>query len=134
MVATHGRFAEGIINSFQMILGKQENFSVLCAYAGEEEEALEKVVRKIVMERKADKDLIIITDLFGGSVNNEFMKYLNVPGVYLITGLSLPLLLELYANQERESKEMIRLSIMSAQSNLKFCNELLKERENEEEF
>mgnify|MGYP000114295054 CR=1 FL=1 len=83
LLASHGKFAEGILGSFQMILGDAPNITVLCAYTKENEETLEHTVKKIICERNRKEDLIVVTDVFGGSVNNEFMKYLNEPGVYL---------------------------------------------------
>ena len=134
LLASHGKFAEGILGSFQMILGDAPNITVLCAYTKENEETLEHTVKKIICERNRKEDLIVVTDVFGGSVNNEFMKYLNGPGVYLVTGMNLPLLLELYSNQNMESRDMIRLAIASAQNNLKFCTDLLQVKGEEEEF
>lgn len=134
LLASHGKFAEGILGSFQMILGDAPNITVLCAYTKEKEEPLEHTVKKIICERNRKEDLIVVTDVFGGSVNNEFMKYLNEPGVYLVTGMNLPLLLELYSNQNMESRDMIRLAIASAQNNLKFCTDLLQVKGEEEEF
>ena len=134
LLASHGKFAEGILGSFQMILGYAPNITVLCAYTKENEETLEHTVKKIICERNRKEDLIVVTDVFGGSVNNEFMKYLNEPGVYLVTGMNLPLLLELYSNQNMESRDMIRLAIASAQNNLKFCTDLLQVKGEEEEF
>ena len=134
LLASHGKFAEGILGSFQMILGDAPNITVLCAYTEANEETLEHTVKKIICERNRKEDLIVVTDVFGGSVNNEFMKYLNEPGVYLVTGMNLPLLLELYSNQNMESRDMIRLAIASAQNNLKFCTDLLQVKGEEEEF
>lgn len=134
LLASHGKFAEGILGSFQMILGDAPNITVLCAYTKKNEETLEHTVKKIICERNRKEDLIVVTDVFGGSVNNEFMKYLNEPGVYLVTGMNLPLLLELYSNQNMESRDMIRLAIASAQNNLKFCTDLLQVKGEEEEF
>ncbi|MBF8808449.1 MAG: PTS mannose/fructose/sorbose transporter subunit IIAB [Enterococcus lacertideformus] len=41
-----------------------------------------------------------MTDLFGGSVNNEFLQYIDQPNIYLIAGLNLPLLIEIVTKFE----------------------------------
>ena len=51
LLASHGKFAEGILGSFQMILGDAPNITVLCAYTKENEETLEHTVKKIICER-----------------------------------------------------------------------------------
>lgn len=52
--------------------------------------------------RYKDKEIIVLTDLFGGSVNNEFLQYINQDHVYLVAGLNLPLLIELVSRLDAE--------------------------------
>ena len=133
LIATHSVFADGIKNAMELVTGEQNSVSTLCAYTNDMTE-VETPIKEIIDALCDDEELIVTTDIFGGSVNNEFMKYLNEPGVYLVTGMNLPLLLELYSNQNMESRDMIRLAIASAQNNLKFCTDLLQVKGEEEEF
>ena len=80
-------------------------------------------VRAIVDAKKPEEDLIIVTDVFRGSVNNEFMNYTDRSGIYVIAGMNLALLLELQVNQDMDSVTMIRAAIRSAQETILFCNE-----------
>ncbi len=52
--------------------------------------------------RYKDKEIIVLTDLFGGSVNNEFLQYINQDHVYLVAGLNLSLLIELVSQLDAE--------------------------------
>ena len=122
VIATHGNFAAGILDSLELIMGKQKNFEAFCAYRDGENDIKERV-RRLIESKKPDEDLIVVTDLFRGSVNNEFMGYTEVPGVYVVAGMNLALLLELQVNQDEDTPAMIRGAIQTAQETIVYCNE-----------
>lgn len=122
VIATHGNFAAGILDSLELIMGKQENFEAFCAYRDGENDIKERV-RRLIESKKPDEDLIVVTDLFRGSVNNEFMGYTDVPGVYVVSGMNLALLLEMQVNQDEDTPAMIRDAIRTAQETIVCCNE-----------
>lgn len=73
ILATHGNFAAGIQTSLALICGETKNVECLCAYM-EQPYDLAKTVKDI-LKNNQQNELIVITDLFGGSVNNEFFNY-----------------------------------------------------------
>ena len=82
-----------------------------------------------------DEELIVTTDIFGGSVNNEFMKYLTRPNIHLIAGVNLPLLFELIMNLESENTvQMIENAVQNAREQLQYCNPLMQCSVVEESF
>ena len=124
LLATHGNFAAGILNAAELILGKIENVQVLCAYLDPAENFSEKA--KTVVSSIAEGDeMIVVTDIFGGSVNNEFIKYLDHQGMYLISGLNLPLLIELVLSQENDTEKMISEIISQMSKQICYCNRLV---------
>ena len=50
------------------------------------------------MKENQDNELIIFTDLLGGSINNIFLKYIDSENVYLIAGVNLAILIEIVNN------------------------------------
>jgi fructoselysine and glucoselysine-specific PTS system IIA component len=130
LIATHGTFAEGIKCALELILGKQENVFTLCAYTDEISE-VETPVKNIINSLKEDEELIVATDVFGGSINNEFMKYISLPNIYLVCGTNLPLLFEIVMNMENtEPDKLITQSIKTAQEQIQYCNLLLNKKNN----
>lgn len=110
LLATHLSFAKAILESLEFIVGEQESVESLCAYTPEVPDlaiAVEEYVKKIL----PGDEIIVVTDVYGGSVNNEFMKYIDHPGIYLVSGLSLPLLIELVTNMELKISEQIQTAI-----------------------
>lgn len=135
LMATHGKFADGIKSSIEIILGKFNNLETLSCYT-EENFSLEKEINRII-EKHKDKELIVVTDIFGGSVNNSFMEKTDSnPNLYVVCGLNLSLMLELLGEQEEHetADELIRTAILNSADAVKYCNlELQKNKEIEDE-
>ena len=135
IIATHGLFAEGIKNSIEIILGKFENLSTLSCYT-DSNFNLKKEIDEI-LKKYNNKEVIVITDIFGGSVNNLFMEEIPLnKNIHLITGLNLPLVLNLLGEQENYliPEELIQNSMGISSDAVKYCNlELIKTSKNEDE-
>ena len=135
IIATHGLFAEGIKNSIEIILGKFENLSTLSCYT-DSNFNLKKEIDEI-LKKYNNKEVSVITDIFGGSVNNLFMEEIPLnKNIHLITGLNLPLVLNLLGEQENYliPEELIQNSMEISSDAVKYCNlELTKTSKNEDE-
>lgn len=75
LVATHGRFAEGIRETMQFIMGDEGTVDVLNAYTSQEFD-MHKEAERLVNNLGAGDELIVAADLFGGSVANAFVQYM----------------------------------------------------------
>ena len=126
LIATHSVFADGIKNAMELVTGEQNSVSTLCAYTNDMTE-VETPIKEIIDALCDDEELIVTPDIFGGSVNNEFMKYLSKSNIYLIAGVNLPLLFELIMNLESENTvQMIETAVKNARKQLQYCNPLIQ--------
>ena len=94
VIATHAMFSEGIASSLKMIFGDAVPVECITAYVDlsvDYQDKLEKIVSEHDYEHA---ELVVLTDILGGSVNNEFMGLLGWHNFHLITGLNLALLFE----------------------------------------
>lgn len=133
LLASHGDLADGIYSSLKIIVGEQNNISTLCAYK-EEEFDLQKEISNILINLQKEDKLIVITDIFGGSVNNEFMNNLQSKNFYLIAGLNLPLVMELITIQNEDDIEgMIKSALENSKDSIKYCNPIIESMYIEEE-
>lgn len=135
LFASHGFFADGIRHALELIIGKRTNLSTLCAYTDKNVDIKDQI--REVVERTAPHELIVITDLFGGSVNNEFMNLLrDHPRIYLISGLNLPLIVELVTMSEavEDTNLLITKALQNAKASMQFCNLSLQKETVDEEF
>lgn len=95
LVATHERFASGIMETLKLIMGENEDISEISAYV-EPGFDMQKEAEKKIHELDEEDELIIVADIMGGSVANVFSSYIQSEKVHIITGLNLPLLISLW--------------------------------------
>lgn len=135
IVASHAHFASGIVESIGLLSGERENVHALSMYVDGNED-LVKEAAAILDGFAADDEVVVCTDLFGGSVNNEFTKIVQTrPRTYLVTNMNLPLLIQLlFSDESAPVEEAIRAIVAADDTRVKFVNDLLVDDEEEEEF
>lgn len=123
--ASHGTLARGVLDSVELILGKQTDISTLCAYVEEQRDLTEQIAE--LMQRIPDEDEIVaITDIFAGSVNNEFVRFLQRPRFHLVAGLNLPLVIDLLiSGDEPDTRKLIEEALISSRESIQYCNDTI---------
>ena len=131
LIATHGTMGKGIVNTLEIILGKQDNLSYIAGYTEECREPGEEILRFV--QENQDTDVVIFTDLFGGSVNNAAMPLSQRDNVFLVTGVNLALVMEvLLADQETETQEVIENALVSGREAIQYFHQNLVVSEEED--
>jgi mannose/fructose-specific phosphotransferase system component IIA len=134
LLATHGHFASGIKSALEIIVGEQENLQTIDAYVDETnfEEQLDAYLSTINMD---EDTLLVITDLFGGSVNQKIIDKLQNENVHIVTGLNLPLLLELQMlNEEDCTKENIASIVEKSKQQVQSISAIAVDDEDDFDF
>ena len=132
LLATHGKLAEGLKSAITLIVGEQDDITFINAYVGDLN--FEEELVKYLAEITDEDTLIVMTDLFGGSVNQTILRKLELNKSYLITGVNLAVLLELaLMDAENISKETILQTVQSGKDQLMLV-EMDEEPEEEEDF
>lgn len=132
IIATHGRFASGILQSAELILGKQDDIAAICCYVEKGIDYANVINNEIDKALSEYDQLIVITDLLGGSVNNEFVKRINEKKLILLTGLSLPLLLEILNARNNLNIQKAEEIATQVGSYTMCCNSKILEFENDD--
>ncbi|GEL67032.1 PTS sugar transporter subunit IIA [Marinilactibacillus psychrotolerans] len=134
ILASHGNFATGILSSLELICGKNDNIVTIDAYMTADYN-LNDEISKIMNENKGN-ELIVVTDIFGGSVNNEFLNYIHTENFYLIAGMNLPLVIELATQLEHTDSitALIKQALENSIMTIQFCNETIQNETEEEDF
>lgn len=83
LVATHGRFASGIMETFKLIMGENEDISEISAYV-EPGFDMQKEAEKKIHELNEEDELIIVADIMGGSIANTFSSYIQSEKIHII--------------------------------------------------
>ncbi|MBU3160046.1 mannose/fructose/sorbose PTS transporter subunit IIA [Clostridium frigoris] len=134
IVGTHGSFSKQILRSSEMIFGKQENVSSVTFETGE---GLEDLVEKYKSEsEKLDcKDgILFLVDLFGGSPFNAASKIvIENDNMDVLTGINLPMLLEIYGSRECSNlEELVSIGKKAGAEGIKSLREVLSQPDDEE--
>lgn len=135
IIASHAHFAAGINESVSLLSGERDNVRTLSMYVDGNND-LAVAAAKMLDETPEGDDLVVCTDLFGGSVNNEFTDIVQRrPNTYLVTNMNLPLLIQLlFAEEGRDTAEVIREICAADDTRVKFVNDLIEDTEDDEEF
>ena len=122
VIATHAMFSEGIASSLKMIFGDAVPVECITAYVDLSVDYQDKL-EKIVYEHA---ELVVLTDILGGSVNNEFMGLLDKYNFHLITGLNLALLFEVVTCPAEDLTANLPSIVEQAREHIVLCNELVE--------
>ena len=94
LLISHGEFAQALKESLKMITGERDDlFAVGLAYDDGPESFTAKLETRL-LEMKAYDEIIVFTDLLGGSPGNAAVaKFMRDEKVSIISGMNFPMLL-----------------------------------------
>ena len=126
IIATHHNLAKGLKDTLNYISPNTAEIIDLNAYV--DDETLENSIDQALNEFSRDEQIIVLTDMMGGSVNQGFAKRLSDYNIELISGVNLPVALSLILSlgDEEVSSEMIRQTIEEARQQLVYVNDTLE--------
>lgn len=102
LLMSHGNFAKAAIDSAELIVGKQTNFETLGVYTVDDVEVLKEEMLQKVSSLDISKGLVVLTDIIGGTPINLASQLLSQDGVIVVSGLNLPMLLEVLMNRGQQ--------------------------------
>ncbi|WP_080796537.1 PTS sugar transporter subunit IIA [Corynebacterium pacaense] len=134
IIASHGHFASGLAHTIELVSNKKEMFHVLDAYS--ENIPVADEVAAVMAEIDPDDELVILTDLLGGSVNQEFaLVAQRRPNTTVIAGANVALALQLALHPERKppTEERINTYIEQARKAIVHVNQVSTEMDDDDE-
>lgn len=94
ILISHGGMAAGVREAAEMIAGEQENMIVLGLYPGDTPEAFAKKLEQAIEELEQPGQVLILSDVHAGTPSNMADLMALEKGVFCISGINLPLLLD----------------------------------------
>ena len=76
LIATHGYLADGVKSSINILCGEKSEVTYLNAYV--EDGDIKENIKDFFNEYKPEDEVILFTDLYGGSVIQIFAVYINM--------------------------------------------------------
>ncbi|MCT6821453.1 MAG: hypothetical protein M3Z91_00685 [Lactobacillus apis] len=133
ILVSHGKLAKGMKDTVEMIAGQQENLEAYEAYEnGTSDDSFINDLKNSLTLSKND-DVIIVTDVLGGSVNNEATQLLkDHPNLTILTGMNLPLIITLVTTVNSGiSDEKVSEAIDEGKKGVLSVNKLMTEDDDE---
>ncbi len=99
VLASHGEFAEGIMQSGSMIFGEQENVKAVTLMPSEGPDDLKAKIIAAVESFDQQDEVLFLVDLWGGTPFNQANTLFeeHKDSWAIVSGLNLPMLIEAYA-------------------------------------
>lgn len=127
LVIGHGRFAEGIKSVANIIVGDLSEVTFMNTYVDDIDFHVE-----LDNYFSENKNVLVLTDLFGGSVNQAITQYITKVNIDVITGINIPLILEILISNTTGNNLDFRQIISSAKEQIVYVNDMLENLNNEE--
>lgn len=129
LLVTHGNLGQELLNTCEMIAGKQENAAAIGLFYDDDINELSKKVSEKIGQLDQGDGVIVFTDLYGGSPNSHTAVNLKTQSFQQITGANMPMLLECFSMRGSMSAgELASYVKEQGTAGIKFINELIKIR------
>lgn len=100
IVSGHGQLSTGLLDAFEMIFGHDDKIIAVPFLKGEGIPQLQDKYQT-VMDKFPDEPILFLVDVFGGTPYNSAVQLVfNNPLADVVTGVNLPMLLEIAAIKE----------------------------------
>lgn len=125
VIATHGLMADGMKDSVAFITGIKDSIQAISFFT--QDLNYQQVVSDVFKDKKEEDEIIIFTDIYYGSVCQQFMPYLGLSNVHMISGINLPLILEIIMTSSELNADLLKNIIISSREQLAYVDPLPQE-------
>jgi len=117
ILASHGEFAKGILQSAAMIFGEQENVQAVTLMPSEGPDDIKAKIKDSIKSFDNQDEVLILVDLWGGTpfnqANSLFEEHKDKWAI--VAGMNLPMVIEAYSSRSSmESAQKIAAHILKA--------------------
>ena len=127
-IATHGRYAEGIVSGLNLLIGEDHCVTPICAYCDNIGSTADLAIRfnEIALAASSrGNELILFTDMSGGSVNNTAVQMMvEYPHVHVVSGANLIMLMEFCMSECSDTAQRLADAIAAATDAMQYMNTL----------
>lgn len=133
VTASHHKMAEGLRDTLAFVSGGIQEVKTLAAYV--DNSPVEEAVEELMNGFEADDEVVILTDLTSGSVNQQFFRYRNRPHTHIVSGMNLPLAFQIAMEPQGEyiSIDRMREIVEESRNEIRYVNDIADDGDDEDE-
>lgn len=121
LLASHGYLAQGMKSSLEILMGANDRIECLCAYVDDDTRDVAALIDAWMESKDPADTWFVVTDIFGGSINNEFIQRQAAGSFTLIAGMNLPLLVEMVTQLDTLDEGKAKAAVEGSRSFIQLC-------------
>ncbi len=136
IIATHGDAAAPLLDTAQLIVGRQTNVCAVAFLPGENVDSLITKFKEQLPDLILDDGVLFLVDIYAGSpFNAASLLAINKPNWDVVTGVNIPMLVNLFMERDEitDYDQLIVTTISMAKQGVKSLKLSLKNNNNPEE-
>ena len=102
VLVSHGRLAEELRLALEHVVGPQEHVATVCIGPEDDMEMRRADIQACISSVDGGDGVVLLTDMFGGTPSNLAISLMDRPGVEVIAGVNLPMLVKLAKVRNRQ--------------------------------
>lgn len=95
LIVTHGGLARELVDAAGVILGERPDFRVVTLDWNDSLEEARRKVRSVLAELEPDSEILILTDMYGGTPYHVASGLAEPGRIEVVTGVNLPMVVRL---------------------------------------
>jgi PTS system mannose-specific IIA component len=95
VLVSHGRLAEELRSAMEHVVGAQNHVETVCIGPDDDMEGRRADIQSAIDHVDTGDGVVLLTDMFGGTPSNLAISMMDRPGVEVIAGVNLPMLVKL---------------------------------------
>lgn len=111
LIVTHGNLAFELLNAARQIEADVSGIEAVPLDWSETVDTARDKIAEALQRVGSDRDVIIFTDMFGGTPSNISLSFLEKGHVEVVTGVNLPMVVK-FAMVKQESKDLATVAHM----------------------
>jgi len=103
VIVTHGQLANELVSAAEMIVGEINHVTAVSIGWHDDVEVAREEIERAVQRVDAGSGVLLLTDMFGGTPTNIAASFLASAQVEVVTGVNLPMVIKLAAQEKEET-------------------------------
>lgn len=133
IIASHSNMAVGLKDTVNFVSGGMDNITAIVAYV--DNKPIDDAINEAVSAVSEEDELVILTDMTGGSVNQKFFRFRSRPHTHIVSGMNLPLAfgLAMEPADDYMTADQVRMIVENAKQEIKYINDISLDGDDEDE-
>jgi len=111
VIVAHGPLASALLDATEHVVGPQRHARAIAIHPADDLRARQAEIDAVIQELDTGEGVVVITDMFGGTPANLALGAMRRPGIEVICGANLPLLVKLAKCRERPLAEAVAAAL-----------------------